>query len=58
MPEKTKRFTMKLEPELHDWFIRYAQAHNAGMSAIIREFLLMLKKINDGEVGQRRLDTI
>ncbi len=58
MPEKTKRFTMKLEPELHDWFSRYAQAHGAGMSAIIREFLLLLKKINDKEVGQRRLDTI
>ena len=58
MPEKTKRFTMKLEPELHDWLNDYAERHKAGMSGIIREFLLLLKKIDDQKAGQRRMDTI
>ena len=58
MAEKAKRFTMKLEPELHNWFAKYAKTHNAGMSGIIREFLLLLKKVDDKEIGQRRTDTI
>lgn len=58
MATKTSRVTLKIEPELHDWFSDYAGRHNAGMSGIIREFLLLLKKVDDKEIGQRRMDTI
>ncbi len=47
MATKTSRVTLKIEPELHDWFRYYAERNKSGMSEIVRDFILILKKIDD-----------